>query len=154
MKVALSLLVLLGMCSCSSRWEGEEPIQMQFRIARERAEEGLTPMPLEGTRVRLYLHDEVLLTNADLKSARPGVEDGKQVVVLSFTRAGGNKLEDFTREFKGQRLAVVLDGILISAPRITDVLQNSRAVIVGDFNKADVTPIARRLTPPAGTPPK
>jgi hypothetical protein len=147
MKVALSLLIALSLFACSSRWEGEAPIEMQFRVARERAAEGLTPMPIEGSRVRLYLREQVLLTNADLKSAAPGVEDDKPVVVLRFTRKGGMKLEDVTRENKGQRMAVVLDSVLVSAPRITDVLESSRAVIHGDFDRADVEAIARRLMP-------
>ena len=147
MRPALLLLIAATLAACSNRWESAEPIELQFRLARERAQEGLTPIPLDGTRVNLYLHDEVLLSNEHLESARTGKQDGKPVVELTFNRAGSRKLEDVTLENKGQRLAVVLDSILVSAPRIDDVITNGRTVITGDFSEADVKAIAKRLQP-------
>ena len=59
-------------------------------------------------------------------------EFGKPAIRFVFTRDAGQRFGEFTRENVGQRLAVVLDEKVITAPTIQSVIYNE-GVITGNF---------------------
>ncbi len=61
-----------------------------------------------------------------LKDARPGVDQyGKSVVNFQFNSQGSNLFYELTSKNIGRQLAVVLDGVVITAPKINSAISDS-----------------------------
>jgi len=91
---------------------------------------------------RFYLlNSESNLTGASLLNAKVelGGEGhfGYPSVSLEFTNDGARKFADITEQNIGRNLAIVLDGIVQSAPVIRSAIPDGRAVIEGTFSSDD-----------------
>ena len=69
-----------------------------------------------------------------LTDAQATFQDGHPVVSFKFSAAGGKKFGDTTKENVGKALAIVLDGKVISAPRVNEPILGGSGVISGGFN--------------------
>jgi protein-export membrane protein SecD len=67
------------------------------------------------------------------------------LVSLEFNKEGGELFAKITREHKGETLAIVLDGAVISAPTIQDEITNGRAQITGGFTPEEAKELVRNL---------
>lgn len=72
------------------------------------------------------------------------------IVVMEFTRSGGDKFADITAELAGQpeprnQFAIVLDGETVSAPRVNQRLGGGSATISGSFNQESSSELANIL---------
>ncbi|HUD44602.1 MAG TPA: protein translocase subunit SecD [Patescibacteria group bacterium] len=78
---------------------------------------------------------ETNLSGADLKSASVSFDSqsGEPQVLLQFTSEGTKKFADITRRNVGKYVAIVLDNMLVSAPRVNEVIPNGNASITGSF---------------------
>ncbi len=76
------------------------------------------------------------LTGKDLKKAQVSFDPntGEPQVALTFNETGAKKFAQITKENTGQRLAVMLDGQIITAPVINSAIPNGQAVITGSFS--------------------
>jgi preprotein translocase subunit SecD len=77
-----------------------------------------------------------LLTGAALTEAR--VENdpnsiGNWQVGVTFNAAGGQRFAEITDQYVKRNLAIVLDGVVTSAPEIRERIPSGRAVITGQF---------------------
>jgi preprotein translocase subunit SecD len=90
------------------------------------------------------LRDKVLLTGDALKNARMEIADrfGFPHVALEFNPQGARDFERITGENVKRRLAIVLDGMVHSAPVIEDRISGGRAVITGAFSDAEASDLA------------
>lgn len=66
-------------------------------------------------------------------------------VQLQFNGEGKDKFKSLTEEFIGQQLAIVLDGVPVSAPVIQSVIPDGTAVISGDFDVDSAKQLAIQL---------
>jgi preprotein translocase subunit SecD len=75
------------------------------------------------------------LTGADLKSADVSFDQttGKPVVVIEFTKEGGEKFADLTRRNIGKPLPILLDEGVVSSPIVQEEITQGSAQISGDF---------------------
>jgi len=121
---------------------------LEFRIAEEEPTPGLTELAFPPTGERFYLHDEVLLNQADVDSAVVIIQDGRPAVELIFTSAGTDKFGRLTENNVGNRCAMFLNGELISAPRIMAAIHVGRAIVTGNFTEAEARQVARGLSRP------
>jgi preprotein translocase subunit SecD len=137
-------LLLLGFVGCSK----PEQVTLEFRIAEEEPAPGLSELAFHLTGEHLYVHDEVLLSQADVDSAVVTMQQGRPAVELIFTPDGGEKLGQMTQHNVGKRCAMFLDGDLVSAPRIMAAIHVGRAIIAGDFTEAEARRIAHGLSGP------
>jgi preprotein translocase subunit SecD len=81
-----------------------------------------------------------------LDDARGVYDDqGRPAVSFSFKAAGAKKFARATRENIGRRLAIVLDGQVISAPTIQSVIPNGQGVITGTFTVQETNNLALLL---------
>ncbi|MGQ9753823.1 MAG: protein translocase subunit SecD [Thermaceae bacterium] len=84
-----------------------------------------------------------LLTGADLADARAVFDQfGRPQVALTFTPEGAKKFEEATRKNVGQRLAIVLDGKVYTAPVIRQAITGGQAVIEGLASLEEASEIA------------
>jgi len=137
-------LLLFGFFGCS------EPNQLtlEFRIAEDEPAPGLTEMVFDPTGERFYLHDEVLVNQSDVDSALAIMQNGRWAVELILTSVGTQKFEELTERNVGKQCGIVLNGQLVSAPRIMAPIRVGRAIIVSDFTGAEARRVARGLSRP------
>lgn len=77
---------------------------------------------------------ETLLTGKYLKDASVGFDQfGKPKVDMQFTDEGAKKFEEITAKNVGKQIAIVLDGKVMSAPRVIEKISGGNAEITGNF---------------------
>jgi len=89
------------------------------------------------------LHAQTLLTGDRLKEAKVGIDEyGKPSVSITFDGDGARIFERITGENMGRQLAIVLDGVVHSAPRIKDRISGGSAQITGNFTHDEASKLA------------
>src|SRR5436189_4562449 len=73
-------------------------------------------------------------------------------VQLKFDSEGAKKFGQITEQYKGHRFAIVLDGLIQSAPVIRDAIYGGDAVITGKFSEEEARGLASVLENPLQTP--
>ena len=94
------------------------------------------PVPTE----KVLSECPLIMNGNDIKPTAKGNIDpqkNESVVEIELTDSGTKKFADFTRKNVGEQLAIVLDGRVLSAPRINDQILNGKAVISGGFQSAE-----------------
>ena len=87
---------------------------------------------------QLLLHKDPVMIGSDLSESYLGFNSyGGSEPILSFTSEGSRKFAKITEDNVGEALAIVLDEIVKSAPRIDEPILNGEARIRGDFSLDD-----------------
>src|SRR5213594_4827878 len=73
-------------------------------------------------------------------------------VQLKFDGEGAKKFGKITEQYKGHRFAIVLDGVIQSAPVIRDAIYGGDAIITGKFEEKEARGLASVLENPLRTP--
>jgi SecD/SecF fusion protein len=73
-------------------------------------------------------------------------------VQLKFDSEGAKQFGKITEQYKGHRFAIVLDGVIQSAPVIRDAIYGGDAVITGRFGEKEARGLASVLENPLQTP--
>src|ERR1700720_3591484 len=73
-------------------------------------------------------------------------------VQLKFDGEGAKQFGKITEQYKGHRFAIVLDGVIQSAPVIRDAIYGGDAVITGRFTEQEARGLASVLQNPLQTP--
>ncbi|MBE6454455.1 MAG: protein translocase subunit SecD [Alphaproteobacteria bacterium] len=81
----------------------------------------------------------------NLVDAQPSFQDGQAVVSFRFNSLGGKKFGEVTRDNIGERLAIVLDNEVISAPTIQSAIMGGSGVITGNFTVKSANDLALLL---------
>jgi SecD/SecF fusion protein len=94
------------------------------------------------------------LTGKYIKNASPDREPmtGEPMIRFQFDSAGADKFSDFTENHIGDRLAIVLDGELYSAPGIRSKIGANGQISGGSMDYDEATKIAYILMNPLETP--
>lgn len=86
----------------------------------------------EVRRETLFLRHKAAMTGATLEAAFVSYDNiGRPYVALRFDKEGATLFEEVTGAHKGERLAIVLDGVVRSAPTIRDRIAGGSAQIDG-----------------------
>ncbi len=130
-----------------------DPNVLQFRAVADEAGEGTEPVTVRegGNKEVLHLRKEALLTAADVRSARAGTASrrGEATVRLTFTEEGKRKFSEATKLSVGRRLAIIVEGRVLSAPTVQHPIEGD-AVIAGDFTGAEARALAARINAARG----
>ncbi len=81
----------------------------------------------------------------NLIDAQPSFQEGQAVVSFKFNTLGGKKFGEVTRDNIGERLAIVLDNEVISAPVIQSAIMGGSGVITGNFTVKSANDLALLL---------
>ncbi len=92
----------------------------------------------------IYVVDRMpLLNDAALETATAELSQfGSWAVQIAFTDKGADLFGEITSDGVGRLLAIVLDGTVISAPRIRDPILGGRAMITGNFSVDEARALA------------
>lgn len=80
-----------------------------------------------------------------LVDSQPSFQEGQPVVSFRFNTQGGRRFGAITAASVGQNLAIVLDGQVISAPRIQSAITGGSGIITGQFTVQGVQDLALLL---------
>jgi len=121
---------------------GKVPVTHKLLIGEE-------PGPAGGRRLyRTYLlRAATLMTGEGVVEARVGFEPttGAPVVVFEFDEASANRFAEITDRLKGRRMAVIVDGVVRSAPMIDQRITGGRAQISGPMSDTEARDLAIML---------
>jgi preprotein translocase subunit SecD len=99
-----------------------------------------------------YVLDVAKVVGTDINTASAGIPQGSAewAVQLDFKSSGAGAWGDLTtKAYNAQeprnKVAVVLDGVVITAPNIISPITGGRAEITGQFNQATATQLAEQL---------
>jgi len=91
------------------------------------------------------LRRRVELSGENLTDAQPSFQDNQPVVSFRFDTTGARRFADITTENVGRLFAIVLDGEVISAPRIQEPITGGSGIISGDFTVQEANELALLL---------
>lgn len=84
----------------------------------------------------------VLVSGDQLIDSQPSFQDGLPVVSFRFDSVGGRRFAKATQENVGLPFAIILDGQVISAPRINEPILGGSGVISGHFTTESANELA------------
>lgn len=100
---------------------------------------------LGRTAMLQFMDDQgnVVLTGSDLKDARGQMSEGTRAVVsLEFNDVGAKKFADLTARNIGRQIAIALDGKVLTAPVVNEVITGGRAQITGNHTMEEAEQLA------------
>lgn len=86
-----------------------------------------------------------IIGGENLVDAQPSFQEGEPVVSFKFNSQGGKKFGEVTKDNIGERLAIVLDNEVISAPVIQSAILGGSGIISGSFTVKSANDLALLL---------
>lgn len=87
-----------------------------------------------------------VVTGEDLTDSQPDFDqNGQPAVSFRFNPSGARAFGNYTQENVGAPFAIVLDGEVISAPRINEPILGGSGIITGNFDIEESTQLAVQL---------
>src|SRR6266704_141828 len=128
---------------------GKEVIPPEYRIeVYKHASEG-NEKPIEE---RLLVKKKADLGGDRVSASNAYYGNEGWTVQLKFDSEGAKKFGQITEQYKGHRFAIVLDGLIQSAPVIRDAIYGGDAVLTGKFSEEEARGLASVLENPLQTP--
>jgi preprotein translocase subunit SecD len=107
---------------------------LRIQEFEEKAKSDDSVMTARGENGEVYLLGEVYVTGKDLTDAMPTRDElQKPAVSLRFNSEGGRAFEEATAANIDKQIAIVLDGVVISAPVVRARISGGEAQISGNF---------------------
>jgi SecD/SecF fusion protein len=140
--------------------EGKEVIPPDYRIETYKFEHGgivdetgqTAPGTAAAKEERLLVKKKADLGGERVSSSHAYFGQEGWTVQLKFDGEGAKQFGNITEQYKGHRFAIVLDGIIQSAPVIRDAIYGGDAVITGRFTEEEARGLASVLENPLQTP--
>ena len=121
-------------------------IKFELRLASyqkvEGWEIGFVPEP---PKTPVWISPEVALTNSDIARAWPQPDTDGFVVGFMLTEEGSLKLARLTKSHIGENVAIMVDGQVMSVPKIMAEIAGGRAVISGKFTEGEAGALAKGI---------
>ena len=122
---------------------------LTFRFIIQGSEEtfGSEMLEIEDDSEEALVSKRIILSGDNLIDANPSMDSQTNETVVSFTldRVGAKRFGKATSTGIGKRLAIVLDGKVISAPVIRDAIVSGSGQISGGFTFQEATDLALLL---------
>jgi protein-export membrane protein SecD len=112
-----------------------DQLEMQYCIEEGKCPGGASAFPYKDGGGALIIKDRSIVTGVDLKKAAEGLhpQNGSAIVNFTYNARGARKFCDYTAEHEGELFAVLLDGEIITAPRINGAICGGSGYIEGSF---------------------
>jgi hypothetical protein len=69
-------------------------------------------------------------------------QTGRPAIEFTLTPAGKTRLAEITRTNIGRRLAILIDGNVVTAPMLISPIEGGKGMITGDFSSAEANTLA------------
>ena len=120
--------------------------KLNFRLVTNNQEFGADKL-ISEIGEELNVSKRIVMSGENLIDAQPNFNNQSNQPTVSFTldRIGAQKFGRTTTDNVGKRLAIVLDGNIISAPSINEPITSGSGMISGNFSFQDATDLALLL---------
>ncbi len=122
---------------------------LTFQFVKSGTEEsfGTEKLLFEDGSEELTVSKRIILSGENLLDAQPRMDNQSNETVVSFSldRVGAKKFGKATSSGVGQRLAIVLDGSIISAPVVNEAILGGSGQITGNFTFQSATDLSLLL---------
>jgi preprotein translocase subunit SecD len=140
--------------SIAEELSGEQPGKINFesgkhefevRLASHEKVEGWEIGLLPGPpKTPIWISPGAALTNTDIARAWPQPDADGFSVVFMLTEEGSLKLARLTKSHIGENVAIMVDGWVMSAPKIMAEITGGRAMINGKFTEEEAGLLAKK----------
>ena len=120
--------------------------QLNFRLVTDNNEFGSDELISENGE-KLNVSKRIIMSGENLIDAQPNINNQNNEPTVSFTldRLGSQKFGRATSDNVGKRLAIVLDGEIVSAPNINEPITSGNGMISGNFTFQEATDLSLLL---------
>ncbi len=120
--------------------------QLNFRLVSESSDFGTDELVSEDGEL-IKISKRIIMSGENLIDAQPNIQNQNNEPTVSFKldRLGAQKFGRATTDNVGKRLAIVLDGKIISAPSINEPITSGNGIISGNFTFQEATDLALLL---------
>jgi len=144
-KILLTIVLLLGGCV------SEKPaptMKLEFREVGDSLRVNYKIMVTKDGKSSYPVSNEVLMSGEYVSEASIlKNESGTYGVSITLNSEGTKKFQELTKKLVGKKLAAIIEGDLIIAPKIMEEISGGRFIISGSFTKEEAEKIARGLAP-------
>ena len=115
--------------------------QLNFRLVSENNNEFGVEELISENGEKLNVSKRIIMSGENLIDAQPSIQNQNNEPTVSFTldRLGSQKFGRATTDNVGKRLAIVLDGEIVSAPNINEPITSGNGMISGNFTFQEAT---------------
>mgnify|MGYP001412028494 CR=1 FL=1 len=120
--------------------------QLNFRLVSDNNEFGADELISENGE-KLNISKRIIMSGENLIDAQPSIQNQNNEPTVSFTldRLGAQKFGRATTDNVGKRLAIILDGEIVSAPNINEPITSGNGMISGNFTFQEATDLSLLL---------
>ena len=120
--------------------------KLNFRLVSDNLDFGVDELTSETGEI-LKVSKRIVMSGENLIDAQPSIQNQRNEPTVSFTldRLGAQKFGRATTDNVGKRLAIVLDGKVISAPNINEPITSGNGMISGNFTFQEATDLSLLL---------
>jgi len=121
--------------------------QLNFRLVSENNNEFGVEELISENGEKLNISKRIIMSGENLIDAQPSIQNQNNEPTVSFTldRLGSQKFGRATTDNVGKRLAIVLDGEIVSAPNINEPITSGNGMISGNFTFQEATDLSLLL---------
>ena len=122
-------------------------LTFRFVIQNEEPSFGSEKLTTEDGSEELIVSKRIIISGENLVDAIPRMDNQSNQTVVSFTldRVGAKRFAKATMSGIGKRLAIVLDGKIVSAPVVRDAIVSGSGQISGNFTFQSATDLSLLL---------
>lgn len=150
MRHVFCLLLLLVACRPAPIFERSAPFKpgvLAIHLARSTPADGYPQATVGSSKDVIYLNPQAELTEAHLQKA--SVMDGQnddKVVLLKFNEEGAARMSRLTATNINQRLALIIDGQVVTAPIIASRIDGGEAMLASGYTQKEAEQLVMRLS--------
>ena len=136
--LALPLLMLFLLCPASWVLAEDPAPTLEFRLADDADTSGWQRMQLPGSDKPIFVSDDASLNGGHIEKVSFYKDpNGNPTIGFTLTDDGAKAMEATTSRHLNKRLAIVLNGKVVSAPTIRSTI-TKEGQIAGRFGKDDL----------------
>ena len=122
-------------------------LTFRFVVQNDEPSFGSEKLLFEDGSEEAIVSKRIIISGENLLDAKPQMDNQSNQTVVQFTldRVGAKRFGKATISGVGKRLAIVLDGKIISAPIVRDAIVGGSGIISGDFTFQSATDLALLL---------
>ena len=122
-------------------------LTFRFVVQNDEPSFGSEKLLFEDGSEEAIVSKRIIISGENLLDAKPKMDNQSNQTVVQFTldRVGAKRFGKATLSGVGKRLAIVLDGEIISAPVVRDAIVGGSGIISGDFTFQSATDLALLL---------
>lgn len=133
-----ALIPTFVVCTCITPGAQESTSKLEFRLANDNETPGWTKFELPRSDKPIFVSSEVSLDGRQIEKVSFFKDrDGHPAIGLSLTDEGGKAMLKLTSQNHEKKLAILLNGKVISAHTIRDRI-SKEVQITGKFNNDDL----------------